>query len=263
MRMRWIRHAGGTLAVLLWTMSAAPGASDITAADLVQGILRSDPWGLGDAHVVARATIREKSGGLRQLVFETKSRRYDGLLAKSVLRVTAPADLAGMAFLQIQTESGDDDRWLYLPELRRSRRVAGRTRQSAFMGTDFSYADLDRRDLRDADARLAGSASLDQVPCWRVDVSPRAADAVYGRLEIWIRKDNGVPIQWQMFARSGTLVKTLVASEVRRIEDRWFIVRSVMTNLADGRETLLTLDRIVPTHTLPDDEFTVRALERS
>lgn len=247
-------------------IASSPPADQLarpSAAELVQSILQSDPWGLGDARITARATITEKSGGVRVLRFEASSRRYEGLLTKSLLRVTHPADLAGMAFLQIQNRSGDDNRWLYLPELHKSRRIAGRTRHSAFMGTDFSYADLDRRDLRDSTAQLVGETSLDSVPCWHIAATPNGPDAAYGRLEVWLRKDNRIPIQWRMYARSGTLLKTLVAADIRQVSGRWFITRSVMTNHADGRETDLILERMVPTDTVPDQEFTVRALERS
>lgn len=233
-----------------------------SAADLVQRILHTDPWGLGEAEVSARALVREQSGRVRELGFVARSRRYDRGLTKSLVRFTSPADLAGVGFLQIQKRDDDDDRWLYLPELKRSRRIAGRTRQSAFMGTDFSYADLDRRDLRDSTATLVGEETLDGHPCWRLDATPAAAEASYGRLEIWVRQDNELPIQWRMYARSGALAKTLRARDVRQVEGRWFITRSIMTNHAEGRETELSLDRIRPTTEIPDQDFTVRALEK-
>lgn len=234
-----------------------------SATDLVQRILESDPWGLGDAEVSARALIRDKSGRVMELGFTARSKRYDGNLTKSLVRFTSPADLAGIGFLQIQKRAGDDDRWLYLPELSRSRRIAGRTRQSAFMGTDFTYADLDRRDLRDSVAVPKGDESVDDIPCWRIEATPRADDSAYGRLEIWLRKDNSIPVKWLMYARSGVRVKTLVAKQLRQLNGRWFIVRSVMTNHADGRETELVLDQITATSQIPDREFTLRALEKS
>lgn len=234
-----------------------------SAAELIQRILQSDPWGLGDAEVTAKAIIRDKSGRTRQLGFTAKSRRYDGNLTKSLVRFTSPPDLAGIGFLQIQNRSGDDDRWLYLPELNRSRRIAGRTRQSAFMGTDFSYADLDRRDLRDSTAELKGEMSIANVPCWRVDALPKSEESPYGRLEVCVRTDNSVPVRWLMHAKSGVLMKTLTAQELRQIDGRWFMMRSTMTNHADGRETELALERVTITKDVPDREFTLRALEKS
>lgn len=254
-------------AVLLMTLCAGGAAPRMLAQpdapELVGRILQSDPWGLGDAEVAARAIVRDKSGRATELAFTAKSKRYEGNLTKSVVRFTRPADLAGVGFLQIQKREGDDERWLYLPDVSRSRRIAGRTRQNAFMGTDFSYADLDRRDLRESSAVLRPDDAIDGVACWHIDASPKASDSSYARLEIWLRKDNSVPIRWLMYARSGTLVKTLEAKELRQIDKRWFIVRSTMVNHADGRTTELILDRITATSQIPDREFTIGALEKS
>jgi hypothetical protein len=112
-------------------------------------------------------------------------------------------------------------------------------------------ADHDRRDLRESSAVLKGEDVVGGVACWRVEVSPAASDSVYGRLDICVRKDNSVPVQWSMFARSGTLMKTLVAKEVRQVGGRWFIVRSVMTNHAEDRETELVCQSIPPPTTCP------------
>src|SRR6185437_10791949 len=97
----------------------------------------------------------------------------------------------------------DDDRFLFLPELHRARRIAGNTRSSAFMGTDFSYADIDRRDLRNAAATVTGEEAIGRFPCYKLNVVPRGKDAVYARMEMWVRKDNLVPLKLLMYARSG------------------------------------------------------------
>jgi len=260
-RNRAIVALAGTAVVVLTTTPLR--SQTPSATELVEQILKSDPWGLGDAEVVARVIIRQGSDRVRELAFVARSRRYDGSLTKSLVRFTDPPDLAGVGFLQIQNRDADDDRWLYLPELGRSRRIAGRTRQGSFMGTDFSYADLDRRDLRESVAVMKGEETIDGQACWRIEAVPGTDDTPYARLEISVRRDNLVPIQWLMYGASGVLVKTLVAGEVREIEGRWFIVRSTMINHVDRRETELVLDRITPTTDIPDREFTLRALEKS
>jgi Outer membrane lipoprotein-sorting protein len=242
----------------------AGGLADATpsAAEIVRRVLNSDPWGLGDADVTARAIVRDESGRSRQLAFRARSLRYDAPLTMSLVRFTAPADLAGVGFLLIQKKDADDERWLYLPELGRSRRIGGDTRGSAFMGTDFSYADLDRRELRYGVSSLGGDEAIDGFPCWKVEVSPSAKEAPYRRIELWVRKDNYVPLQWMMYARSGALLKTLLAQDVRQMEGRWFITKSRMTNHAQHRTTELFLDEIRTDRKASPEEFTVRNLEK-
>lgn len=238
--------------------SAAPPSAD----EIVRKMLETDTWGLAGAEVTARAIVKDARGSTRTLVYTAKSRRHAPPLSKSLLRFSAPADLAGVSFLQIQKADGDDDRHLYLPELRRSRRVAGNTRGSSFMGTDFNYADLDRGDFRRSRATHQGEAKIGKHACWKLEVVPTGKDAQYARFEVWVRKDNFVALKVLMYNRAGVLIKTLETQELRRMDGRWFVTRALLTNHADSRTTQLVVDRIVPRDDIPDDEFTVRNLEK-
>ena len=251
-------------AVFLCLLGTSSGAAEETAtpAEIIRQILNTDAWGLGEAEVSAHAIIKDERGGTRELAFSARSRRYAAPLTKSLVRFRAPTDVAGVGFLQIQKADDDDDRYLFLPELGKARRVAGNTRSSTFMGTDFSYADLDRRDLREGVATLKGKESLGKFTCHHLELVPKRPDSPYARLEMWVRTDNFVPLKTLMYNRAGVLLKTLVTLELRRIEGRWFLTRSLMTNHAAGRTTELFLDQVQPKSDVPDDEFTVRTLEK-
>jgi len=164
--------------------------------------------------------------------------------------------------LQVEKEDGDDDRYLFLPDLKRSRRISGNLRGNSFMGTDFSFADLDRHDLRDSDSQLGGDENVAKWPCFVVHVQPKRDDAQYSRLEMWVRKDNYLPLRIKMFDKARVLVKTLEVVEVRRVAGRWFISKSTMHDLQHEHTTELMLDEIDPVGSVSDDEFTVRALEK-
>ena len=250
------------VAVAVSLAFAAPARGEESAARIVEKVLDSDPWGLSGAEVAARATVKDESGRTKTIVFSARSRRHAPPLSKSIVRVSSPADLAGVSFLQIQKKDGDDERFLFLPDLKRSRRIAGNLRSSAFLGTDFSYADIDRRDLRDSTATMKGEEKLGGYDVFHIDVLPRGDAATYARAEMWVRKDNYVPLKIDMFAKSGVLLKTLTTLEVKRISGRWFITRSLMVNNQDRRSTELVLEKVTPSDQIPDDEFTVRNLEK-
>src|SRR5690606_21574519 len=137
-----------------------------------------------------------------------RSRQHAPPLSKSLVRFQAPAELKGAGFLQVQNSGQDDDRFLFLPELKRARRISGNLRSSSFMGTDFSYADLDRRDLREGTPTLLEEAPLGGVACYVLSVTPKRADTKYSKTELWVRKDNFIPAKMLMFDKSGTLLKT-------------------------------------------------------
>jgi hypothetical protein len=131
------------------------------------------------------------------------------------------------------------------------------------MGTDFSYADLDGRDLRQSSSVLKSDEPVGKFECYHVSVTPKNPDAVYARIDLWVRKDNYVPLKWVMFDKHAAPVKTLVAREIQRHGGRWFITGSRMTNAATGRTTELTLDKIDRREDIPLDAFSVRAIEKS
>jgi outer membrane lipoprotein-sorting protein len=258
MRRTWI------LSLLLPCALLSLARADVSAASIIDNVLRTDPWGLSDARVKVRVTLTDKSGGKRNLAFEAKSRQYDAPLSKSLVRFSSPPDLAGAGFLQVQKKDGDDDRFLFLPELKRSRRISGDLRSSSFMGTDLTFADLDRRDLRESKSALKGEATLaGKWPCHLLEVKPQRGDSQYSRMELWVRKDNYLPVKGMMYDRSGSLLKTLEALEVKRVGGKWFISRSRITNHQQSHVTELVLEDIQNDTTVADEEFSVRALEKS
>lgn len=233
-----------------------------TAEQIVRRVLESDPLGLNGAEIRAVAILTDKRGATRKLSFVAASKVYEPPLAKSIVRFSSPPDLAGAGFLQVQQRDGDDDRHLYLPALKRSRRISGNLRSGAFMGTDFSFADLDRRDLRDSTATLLGTEKVGSSTCYVLDVVPRRSDAQYSHLELWVRKDNFLTLRTKMYDRANVHTKTFEAHAVRRVSGSWFISKSLMTNHKTNHKTQLELQSIVVDADIPDEEFTVRALER-
>jgi outer membrane lipoprotein-sorting protein len=240
----------------------AAGAPAPTPEVIVQRVLDADPWGLSGATVAAHATLKDKHGATSELAYEARSLRYDPPLAKSLIRFSAPADLAGAAFLQVQRKDGDDERYLFMPDLKKARRISGNLRANAFMGTDFSFADLDRRDLRESRATLKGEEDHGGTRCYHLEAEPTRPDSQYALIELWVRKDNFVPLKWVFYNKARMVVKTLTAHEVRRVKGQWFISRSTMVNQQEGHETELVLTDIQPRNDLPDDDFTVRNLEK-
>jgi negative regulator of sigma E activity len=148
-----------------------------------------------------------------------------------------------------------------LPDLKRSRRISGSLRSSSFIGTDFSFADLDRRDLREASTALQVEESIAAFSCYRISLLPSRSDSPYSRLELWIRKDNFLPLKIAHFDKSGVLLKEFRALEVKRVSGQWFVTRSRMTNVRDNHVTDLDLEQI-EVDAAPDDVFTVRELEK-
>jgi hypothetical protein len=244
------------------TPKTAQADAKLTAKQIVDKVVESDPWGMGGAEVNAKAVVTEKSGKTRSLAFDAKSRRTAPPLGNSVITFSAPSDLAGTKYLQIQNSKSDDERFLYTPDLKRSRRVAGSNRNDSFVGTDFSYADMDGRDLRSSNSTLKTDESVGKFDCYHLEAIPTNSDAIYGKIEMWVRKDNFVPLKQVMYGKDGSAQKTLLSKEIQKHGGRWFITASRMTDMKSGRQTELSLDKIDRREDIPMDNFNVRSLEK-
>jgi outer membrane lipoprotein-sorting protein len=132
------------------------------------------------------------------------------------------------------------------------------------MGTDFSFADIDRRDLRDGRSRIEREEKIaKRFDCWVLETTPQRTDSEYARILTWVRKDNFVPLKMEMFDKAQVLLKTFQALEVKRVTGRWFITKSKMVNHREQHETELTLTHVVPKDDIADDQFNVRNLEKN
>jgi hypothetical protein len=108
--------------------------------------------------------------------------------SKSVLRFTAPAEVKGVALLVVNHPDRASDQWMWTPAIERDRRIALQDRSTRFFGTDFSFEDLEERDVDQYDYTLAGDDTVDGAACWKIQSTPREAkSSQYTRSIVWIR----------------------------------------------------------------------------
>src|ERR1700686_104271 len=168
----------------------------------------------------------------RQIVSESqdrtrsKSQRYEGTLevigasnkvslkrwvydrigsygaSKVVLRFTAPPEVKGVALLIVNHPDRASDQWMWTPAIERDRRIALQDRSTRFFGTDFSFEDLEERDVNQFDYKLLGEETGDDVFCWKIEYRPKQSRASQYTLSItWIRQDNYLLAQTDAYVK--------------------------------------------------------------
>ena len=163
----------------------------------------------------------------------------------------------------------DDDQWIYLPALRKSRRIATADRGAAFLGTDLSYEDIKKETrLSLADYRWAnlGPGEVDDVPCWQLEAIPiddaTAQVLRYSRVVFFIDAEIWMPRRVEYWNLAGQALKTVSLLEVRQVEGVWTAHRIEAENHRSGHRTNLIF-RDVDYHSELDAElFTQPALSR-
>jgi hypothetical protein len=180
--------------------------------------------------------------------------------SKSVLRFTAPAEVKGVALLVVNHPDRASDQWMWTPALQRERRIALQDRSTRFFGTDFSFEDLEERDVDQFDYRLLGDQTIDQASCWRIESVPAQTKiSQYTRAEVWIRKDNFALAQVESYIKSN-LVRRLKYSDFIQAQGIWTARRLEMSDLRRNSRTILTLEKLQYNIPLKEEEFTLQAM---
>lgn len=241
--------------------SHARADGNLTADQIVERMLKQDAFGWDDAETTVRMTLIDSKGSRQERVMESLRRRKDGR-NQSVMRFRAPQDVAGTAFLILERDKGETEQHIYLPGLKRTRRIVGREREGSFMGSDFSYSDFERKDTREAVTKRLPDEEIGGVNTYVLESAPKKdAGSSYSKIETWVRQDNFLPLRIRFYDKSGKLLKTFFTKRIRSVEGRPSIVEMQMVNKQTGHSTELVVDSLTPRKDLPDAAFTPTALE--
>lgn len=185
---------------------------------------------------------------------------------KILLRFLSPSDVKGTGFLTHEASARDDDQWLFLPALKKVRRISAADQSDSFMGSDFSYEDIGSEEIDQNDYKLLREEKIEGQDCHVVEAVPTAkgkSASGYSKRELWIRKDNSVLARGRFFDKAGTLMKTLEAGDIKQVEGtaKWRANRMEMANPNTGHKTILTFGAFGIDKPLVDDVFSLRNLE--
>jgi outer membrane lipoprotein-sorting protein len=245
------------LSVLLLPILAVAGDDARTIAQRVydrdDG---NDSWSEGTMILV-------QEGG-RERVRELESATKDyGELAKRYIRFTSPRAIADTGFLSIERHEESDTQYLFLPSLKRSRRIAADQKDRSFVNTDYTYEDMERRAVERDTHTLVGSEKVLGEPCWVLERHPqKAEESQYQKVKSWIVKSSYLPVKAEFYDKKGKLLKRFEAHEVKVVDGIHTVMKSTMTNLQEGSATRMEIKKVQYNQGLKDVIFTVPYLEK-
>jgi hypothetical protein len=182
--------------------------------------------------------------------------------SKAVIRFTAPAEVKGVALLVVNHPDRASDQWMWTPAIARDRRIALQDRSTRFFGTDFSFEDLEERDVNQYDYKLLGEEASGGAACWKIEARPREGkSSQYDVSRMWIRKDNYVAAQYENFIKE-QLVRRLKQSDIVNVQGIWTARTLEMHDLRRNSRTILRIEKLQYNVPMKDDDFTVQALRR-
>jgi len=219
---------------------------------------------------VVTMTCVNDQGQTRERTLSMATKLYDdGKTEKRIYRFQSPADVKGTGVLVFDYESDADDVWIFLPALRKTRRIVSSQRAQSFMGSEFSYGDLNVPALDDYGYTLRGEEAEGGEPCWVIDLAPKSQDIAagegYSKKTYWISKAKHVLRRALYYDLEGKLQKELKTDQVELLDpknQRFRPLRMEMINKQNGRRSLFVSSKISFAPEADDEYFTPRYLER-
>jgi hypothetical protein len=249
------------LAVVAHVVGAQATAQDLSADEIAKKMLRADAFAWEGAKTKLRMIILGTDGKRQERALEVVARRQQGLL-QTMVRFQAPAEIAGTAFLMLERSGQASEQYIYLSGLKRTRRIVGREQEGSFMGSDFTYADMQRIDEKHVKNKRLPDETVGSDATYVIESTvAESAGSTYGKTMTWVRKSDLVALRTKFFDRKGALVKTLYARRVSQLEGKPVVVDARMQS-ASGHATELMIDAMERRDDLPDSMFTPAALER-
>ncbi len=207
-------------------------------------------------------TLTNKSGQTRVRKIQQYSKDL-GDTEKSIMFFQTPADVKNTSFMNWSYDSDKaDDQWIYLPALKKVKRISSDSKSDYFMGSDFTYDDLGDRKLNADDHTLLREETKNNKPCYVIESKSKNEDYMYSKTITWIDKSTFVGVQKEFYDEDEELLKTLTINEVKKIEGFYVITNSEMKNVQNNHSTTMILSDVTVNTGITASKFSERMMMR-
>jgi len=251
------------LLLLLPVTAGGETAEEKGLAVAVEADKRDDGFGDLTADMVMKLKNRHGDESVRNLRIKTLEVKGDGDKGLSIF--DTPRDVKGTAFLTFSHKVGDDDQWLFLPALKRVKRISSRNKSGSFMGSEFAYEDIASQEVEKYTYRWIRDEEYEGQECFVVESYPvDKKNSGYTRRVTWIDKAEYRNLKVDYYDRKDAHLKTLTFTGYRRYLDKyWRADELYMVNHQTGKSTRLTWKDYRFRTGLTDRDFNKNSLKRA
>jgi outer membrane lipoprotein-sorting protein len=199
----------------------------------------------------------------RAIRIQTKEVNKDG--DKSLSVFDNPRDVKGTAFLTYSHKVGDDDQWLYLPALKRVKRISSSNKSGSFMGSEFAYEDISSQEVEKYTYKWLKDEAYTGQDCFVFERYPvDEENSGYIRQVVWMDKKEYRALKIEYYDRKNSLLKTFTASKYQKYLDRYWRAHQMdMVNHQNGKSTQLLWSDFDFKTGLKDNDFNKNSLKRA
>lgn len=237
----WPRNSA-VVAALLAACIALPAAAETPEekglAIAKEADRRND--GFGDTSATMQMILRNRQGEESKREIRSKALEVKDDGDKSLIIFDQPKDVEGTALLTYSHKTADDDRWLYLPALKRVKRIAGNNKAGPFMGSEFAFEDLGSQEVEKYTYKHLRDDKLDGQDVFVIERYPTDKDSGYTRQVVWMDTAEYRPLKIEFYDRKQSLLKTLTFQDYQQYLGKyWRPGKLDMVNHQTGKSTTL------------------------
>ncbi len=254
--------AAAVILGLLPFTSIAETAEEQGLAIAVEADKRDEGFGDSTANMIME--LRNKQGDTSTRYIRIKTLEVIGDGDKSMSIFDEPADVKGTAFLTFSHAIKPDEQWLYLPALKRVKRINSKNKSGPFMGSEFAYEDIASQEVEKYTYKYLRDEALNGIDCYVIERYPAYEHSGYTRQVAWINKAEYRPEKVVFYDRKNTLLKTLTYDGYRQYLDKfWRAEQMFMENHQTGKSTELTWSDYQFRTGLKNRDFNKNSLKRA
>ncbi len=209
--------------------------------------------------------ITEKNGSIRNRTITMTSKSFSDGLEKRFIRFIEPADVRGTSMLVVDNKNQADEMWIYLPALKKTRRIVSSEKGKSFMSSEFTNADMSSpplSDFRNTHLANSGSGNL-----WIIESIPKDEDIAdqygYSRKLTWLDKENNQVRKMEFYNFDNELFKTIEIKSVYPFQDGKYMIKNMIaSNVITERKSEINFTTINEKVKVEDSFFSLQNLER-
>ncbi len=256
------------LSIIVFIIPAISFADDPKAREIMQKVEDRDDGDNMTSEMEMILIDKKKNKRIRKMQRYLKDKGKD---TYSIMFFLHPADVKNTGFLTYDYDDPDkdDDQWLYLPALRKTKRIASTDKSGSFMGSDLNYSDMTSRDLEDYDFTLKKEMDVKGQKTWLIEAVPRSKDVIdetgYDKSLIFVRQDNYFVIRAVHWVHDGGYLKYLDVKKLEQIDGIWINIETHITKKKGKKtvhKTIMKNNNVRFNQKLDYELFTVRRLEK-
>jgi outer membrane lipoprotein-sorting protein len=213
--------------------------------------------------------INDGKGNKRIRETTMASRIFPDGTEKRVIVFLAPPDVKGTSMLIYDYDKKIDDMWIYMPALRKSRKIVSTDKAKSFMGSEFSNSDLSIGTIDDYTYTIEGTETVDQQECWKIRLTPitpaiAAENGISYKL-MWIGKKDYMPRKTQYIGPDGKTEKELMFSGIKLLDpkaNKYYVTHMEMKNLKNNRFSTMNMAEVSINPKVNEEYFTLSFIEK-